>query len=98
MRPINLIIKDAVTLRGIIDLLEEAPATTREIVATQHVGGITAGRCCDELRDAGIIHHPTVTRIVIGAPTQVPQLAWSLTAAYQRGEIVLDAEKMAGGI
>jgi hypothetical protein len=97
MKPLSLIAEDAITLRGIIALLEEAPATHRDIIATQHVGSITADRCCRALQEAGIISHPTVMRTVIGVATQVPQLEWQLTAEYQRGEIDFDAEKLAGG-
>jgi hypothetical protein len=98
MKPIGLIMADAVTLRGIVALLEEAPATSREMVATQHEGAITIDRCCRALSEAGIIWHPIVTRIVIGVPTQVPQPEWCLTAEYQRGEIDFDPEEMAGGV
>jgi hypothetical protein len=98
MKPLMLIMADAVTLRGIVDLLAEAPATTREMIATQHEGAITIDRCCRALQAAGIIGHPTVTRTVVGVATQVPQLEWHLTAEYRRGEIDFDPEDMAGGI
>jgi len=98
MRPPSLIMEDAVTMRGIIALLEEAPATTHEIVATQHVGAITAGRCCRALQQAGIIEHPTIPRDVLGVVQQIPQISWSLTAAYQKGELALMAEELARGI
>jgi hypothetical protein len=98
MKPLSLIAEDAITLRGIIDLLEETPATHRDIIASLHVGSITAGRCCRALFEAGAIEHPIITRTVIGVPTQVPQLEWRLTESYQRGEIDLDPEDMAGGV
>lgn len=98
MKPLSLIMADAVVLRGIITLLEEGPATTREIAATQHVGAITAGRCCRALLQAGIVEHASLPRDVLGVVQQIPQLAWQLTVAYQRGEIDFDEEKMAGGL
>jgi hypothetical protein len=98
MRPLSLITEEAVTLQGIVALLEEAPATTYEISLTQHLGTDSAQRLCKILQGAGILEHPTVTRIILGVPQQVPQLAWSLTAAYQRGEIDFDPERIAGAI
>jgi hypothetical protein len=98
MKPLSLIMADAVTLRGIVDLLEEAPATSREMVNTQHEGAITIDRCCRALSDVGIIAHPIVTRIVMSVPTQVPQLEWRLTQAYRDGDIDFDAEKLAGSV
>lgn len=91
------IIDDAVSLRGIVALLEEAPATTNEVALTQHVSRDTALRLCKKLHAAKVIEHPTATRIILGVPQQVPQLTWQLTPEYQRGEIQLDAEKLAGG-
>ncbi len=97
MRPINLIIEDAVTLRGIVDLLEAKPATTKDIELTQHVGHSTAKRLCEKLQKAGVIERPTVPRVVLGVQQQVPQLAWRLTSALLRGEVEFNAEKLAGG-
>ncbi len=91
------ITEDAVTLRGIVALLGEAPATTHEIQMTQHVGHGTAKRLCAMLQKAGIIERPTATRIVLGVPQQVPLLEWRLTTAYRRGERQLEAERLARG-
>ena len=96
MKPLSLIAEDAITLRGIIALLEEAPATHRDIIASLHVGSITADRCCRALYEQGSFFTPLM-RTVIGVATQVSQLEWQLTAEYQRGEIDFDAEKLAGG-
>ena len=98
MKPLYHIREDAATLRGIVALLEEGPATTRDAAITQHVGSITAGRCCRALQQAGIIAHPTVARTILGMSQDVPQLAWELTGAYRRGEIDFNAEAMAGGV
>lgn len=98
MRPINLVMADAVTLRGIVDLLEAEPATTKDIELTQHVGHSTAKRLCEMLQKADIIAHPIVPRIVLGVQQQVPQLTWKLTDALLRGEVEFNAEKLAGGI
>lgn len=98
MKPLSLIMEDAATMRGIIALLEEAPATTHEVAMTQHVGSTTAGRCCAVMQQAGIIEHQAIPKDILGVTQLVPQLEWCLTAAYQRGEILLDAETLARGI
>jgi hypothetical protein len=97
MKPLSLIIEDAATLRGIVDFLA-FPATIHEIEMTQHIGHDTAIRLCRKLQRAGILEHPIATRIILGVSQQVPQLEWELTDAYQRGEIQLNAEKLAGAI
>jgi hypothetical protein len=83
MRPIFLIQADAITLRGIVTLLEGTPATTQEIVATQYVSVEVARRLCEKLLQAGIITRPA------------GQAEWELSEAYFRGEVALDAEKLA---
>ena len=86
---------DAITLRGIVALLEESPATTREISMMQYVSDDTARRLCKKLQQFGVIEHPNATRTILGVSQQVPQLKWRLTEAYNRGEIQLDAETLA---
>lgn len=86
---------DAITLRGIVALLEESPATTREISMMQYVGNNTARRLCKKLQQFGVIEHPKAIRTILGVSQQVPLLEWRLTEAYRRGEIQLDAERLA---
>ena len=97
MRPLSLILEDAATLRGIVDFLA-FPATTHEIEMTQHLGRDSATRLCKKLQGAGILEHPTATRIILGVPQQVPQLEWRLTQAYRDGDIDFNAEKLAGAV
>lgn len=99
MRPVHLVIEDAVTLRGITDLLEAGPATTSEIAMTQHISDDVARRLLRKLQGAGIIEHPTATKVILGVPQQVPQLSWQLTAAYcHNGEDLPTAEELARGM
>lgn len=99
MRPVHLVIEDAVALRGITDLLETGPATTGEIAMTQHISDDVARRLLRKLQGAGIIEHPTAIRIILGVPQQIPQLSWQLTAAYcQHGEDLPSAEELARGM
>jgi hypothetical protein len=95
MRSIFIAMADAVTLRGIVDLLEDAPATTHEIAATQYVSGEVAGRLCKALQQAGIIEPILITCAKRGG--QRAEHAWQITEAYRRGEIAFDAEKLVGG-
>lgn len=86
---------DAITMRGIVSLLEESPASTREISMMQYVSNYTARRLCKKLQQFGVIEHPNAIRTILGVSQQVPQLEWRLTEAYMRGEIQLDAERLA---
>jgi predicted ArsR family transcriptional regulator len=85
---------DAVTLRRIVALLEESPATAREISMMQYVSNNAARRLCKKLQQSGVIEHPKATRTILGVSQQVPLLEWRLTEAYRRGEIQLDAETL----
>ena len=87
-------IADAITLRGIVALLEKSPATTREISMMQYVSNNTARRLCKKLQQFGVIEHPKAIRSILGVSQQVPLLEWQLTVAYRRGEIQLDAERL----
>ena len=99
MKSLSLITEDAITLCGIVDLLEAGPATTGEIAMMQHLGTDSALRLCKKLKEAKIIDHPTATRIVLGVTQKVPRLVWQLTANYcQHGEDLPTAEELAWGI
>ena len=100
MKPLHQITTDAVTIRGIIDYLEKSvePVGLHEIAMTQHISNTTALRLCRILEKASIIEHPTVTRIVMGASQEVPQLAWQLTKSFWMGGCVYNAEELARGI
>jgi len=100
MKPHYQIAADAVTIRGIIDYLERSvePVTLHELAMTQHISNSTALRLCKILEKAAIIEHPTVTRIVMGASQEVPQLAWMLTKPFFLGGCRYNAEELAGGI
>ena len=100
MKPLHQITVDAVTIRGIIDYLEKSvePVGLHEIAMTQHISNGTALRLCRILEKATIIEHPVVTRVVMGASQEVPQLAWMLTKSFWLGGCVYNAERLAGGI
>ena len=99
MKPLHQVIEDAVTIRGIIDYLDKSvePVGLHEIAMTQHISNATALRLCRILERASIIEHPTVTRIVMGASQEVPQLAWRLTKSFWLGGCVYNAEDLARG-
>ena len=99
MKPSHQITADAVTIRGIIDYLEKSvePASLHELAMTQHISNATALRLCRILEKASVIEHPTVTRIVMGAPQEVPQQAWQLTKSFWLGGCVYNAEDLARG-
>lgn len=99
MKPSHQITADAVTIRGIIDYLEKSvePVGLHELAMTQHVSNTTALRLCRILEKASVIEHPTVTRIVMGASQEVPQLAWRLTKSFWLGGCVYNAEDLARG-
>ena len=99
MNPLHQVIEDAVIIRGIIDYLEKSvePVSLHELAMTQHISNATALRLCRILEKASVIEHPTVTRIVMGAPQEVPQLAWQLTKSFWLGGCVYNAEDLARG-
>jgi DNA-binding IscR family transcriptional regulator len=98
MRPVHLVIEDAVALRGIVDLLEAGPATTGEIAMMQHTSDDVARRLCKKLQEAGIIDHTIATKAVLVVGQQVSQInEWKLAYAYAHGEFTLNAERLAGG-
>ena len=99
MKPLHQVVDDAVTIRGIIDYLEKSvePVSLHELAMTQHISNSTALRLCRILERASIIEHPTVTRIVMGASQEVPQLAWRLTKSFWLGGCVYNAEDLARG-
>lgn len=96
MKSIHQVTRDAVALRGIVDFLA-FPATSHELEMTQRLGHDTANRLCGLLQGAGIIEHPTATRIILGVSQQVTQLEWRLTQAYRDGEVDFNAERLARG-
>ena len=100
MKPLHQVIEDAVTIRGIIDYLEKSvePGSLHELAMTQHISNSTALRLCRILEKALIIEHPMVTRIVMGASQEVPQLAWQLTKSVWLCGCVYNAQELAGGI
>ena len=99
MKPLHQVIDDAITIRGIIDYLEKSvePVGLHELAMTQHISNSTALRLCRILERASIIEHPTVTRIVMGASQEVPQLAWRLTKSFWLGGCAYNAEDLARG-
>lgn len=100
MKPIHQITADAVTIRGIIDYPEKSvePVGLHELAMTQHISNGTALRLCRVLEKASIAEHPVVTRVVMGASQEVPQLAWRLTKSFWLGGCIYNAERLAGGI
>lgn len=97
MKPDHLIIKDAVAIRGILDLFAESETIrTREVVMTQQISDDSARRLMKLLEKSGIVEHPTVTRIIVGVSQEVPCIDWRLTAAAKRGEVP-GAEDLARG-
>ena len=99
MKPLQQVIEDAVTIRGIIDYLEKSvePVSLHELAMTQHISNATALRLCRILEKASVIEHPTVTRIVMGVSQEVPQLAWQLTKSFWLGGCAYNAEDLARG-
>jgi hypothetical protein len=92
---------DAVTIRGILDLLtqdEPEPYLTARLVAlTQHVSEDTAKRLLKILSQADIIERSRKDVEIPGARAKVPCLGWHLTAAARRGEIDFEGEQLARG-
>lgn len=96
-RPIHLVTEDASTIRGIVQLLADAPASANEVAMTQHVGTDAARRLIKILHDAGIIEHRSPAEADAGrTPRAVLQL-WQLTKAYKRGDLPFEPERLAGG-
>ena len=87
--------KDAVTIRGILDLMgrEAEPVTGHLIQMTQHIGPKAASRLMGLLEAAGVVAHPTATR----HGRKVRCRSWRLTRTAERGEIP-DAEEIARGM
>ncbi len=97
-RPICLIQEDAVTLKGIVELLANEPATISEIEMTQHIGYNTARRLLKILKDARIVEKEMMPRVHRGILNYVETLRWKLTSAYIAGEVPFEPEILAGGI
>jgi hypothetical protein len=93
--------EDAVTIQGILNLLQEEPEpviTVQLVAMTQAVSQDTARRLLRNLAKAGVIEHPTREADVLGVKQKVPCLgSWVLTAKCKRGEIQ-SAEILAGGM
>lgn len=96
-RPNCIIIQDAVTLRGIVELLADAPATTHEVAMTQHVGTDAARRLMKILHDAGIVEHHSPAEADAGMTSRAILQLWQFTKAYMRGDVPFEPEKLAGG-
>lgn len=92
--------EDACTIRGILELLEEPGAiiTVQLVAMTQHVSQDTARRLMRNLAEAWVIERQVIEADVLGAKQKVPCIGWQITPAYQRGELVIDIEKLAGRI
>jgi len=96
-RPIHLVTPDAATMRGIVQLLADAPASANEVAMTQHVGTDAARRLMRILHDTGIIEHRSPAEADAGmTPRAILQL-WQLTKAYLRGDVPFEPERLAGG-
>jgi hypothetical protein len=94
--------EDCCTIRGILDLFEENPATvlTVQLVAmTQHVSQDTARRLLRNMAAAGVIERPVREAELPGLGTiqKVPCIGWQLTEKAKRGEIP-GAEGLARGM
>jgi hypothetical protein len=88
---------DACTIRGILDLLADGPITIREAAMTQHVSLQTATRLMAALANEGLIEHPITEADILGTTQKVICISYQLTAAARRGEVPMDAEKLARG-
>ena len=96
-RPIHLVTQDAAIMRGIMQLLADAPAPTNEVAMTQHVGTDAARRIMKILHNAGIIEHRSPTDADAGMTSRAILQLWQLTKAYLRGDVPFEPEKLAGG-
>jgi predicted ArsR family transcriptional regulator len=94
-RPNCIIIQDAVTLRGIIELLADAPATANEVAMTQHVGKDVARRLMQILHNAGLIEHCSPAEADAGMTSRAILQLWQLTKGYMRGDVPFEPEKLA---
>ena len=54
---------------------------------TQHITDEVALRLLKLLQKAGVVEHPTATRIILGVPQEVPCMGWQLTEAARKGEM-----------
>jgi hypothetical protein len=95
MRSTIQIAQDAADIRCILELFEREvePVTSKLVQMTQHMNAHQANRLLGLLQKAGVIEHPTATRIILGVPQEVPCIGWQLTEAARRGEIP-DAEEI----
>lgn len=75
------IAQDAVTIRGILELLASPePISAIEVANTQHVSIQDAHRLLRSLFRAKVIEHPSRERTVLGMTVVVPQIMlWQLT-------------------
>lgn len=76
---------DAAVLRGIVNLLEDGPASLFEIEMILHLGRKSAKRLCGKLEQAGVIHHPPISGVL------PRQLNWELSQAFLDSEIEFGA-------
>jgi DNA-binding Lrp family transcriptional regulator len=80
---------DAAILHGIVNLLEDGPASLFEIEMILHLGRKPAKRLCRKLEQAGIIRHPPIQGV---SPRHALKLNWELSDAFlYGGEIEFDA-------
>lgn len=79
---------DAAILRGIVNLLEDGPASLFEIEMILHLGRKPAKRLCGKLEQAGIICQPSISGV---SPRQ---LNWELSDAFLNGEIDFGANDL----
>ena len=96
-RSIHLVTQDAATMRSIVQLLAEAPASTNEVAMTQHVGTDAARRIMKILHNAGIIEHRSPSEADAGLMARAILQSWQLTRVYLRGDVPFEPEKLAGG-
>lgn len=84
-------IYQAATLRGIVNLLDKAPASMFEIELIMHLSHRMAKRLCRKLEQAGIICHPPIHGV---SPKNAPELRWKLSDAFLHGKIEFDANDL----
>lgn len=93
------IAQDAVTIRGILELLAgPEPITALEVANTQHISIVDSNRLLHILHRAGVIEHPIAERDVLGTSQAVPQIMlWQLTYAAMAGDVCTEAGILAEG-
>jgi len=91
----NRVQEDAATLRGIVELLAEGPATICEVEMTQQISDHSRRRLLKILERAGIAEQETVRRTVAGKSERVPTKRWLLTHDFQAGRIAFEPERLA---